>query len=212
MHYIQQKILNIADEINLERDGLRQIGRLIGGEHPFKVSYHLKKLEEKGLININKKTGSISHNLNNRRTKGNFLVIPILGAANCGNPEILAEDNLEGYIKVSKKIFKGGKKLLAVKAVGNSMNKANINGAQIKSGDYVIVDIEEEIRSNKYVLAIIDDCASLKKVIIDIKDEVIALISESTENHPTIFLHEDDKFLIKGVIKYVIRKPSIDLN
>ena len=50
MHPIQQKILSFADKINLKRDGFRQIGRLVGEPHPFKVSYHLKKLEEKGFI------------------------------------------------------------------------------------------------------------------------------------------------------------------
>jgi hypothetical protein len=44
MHKIQQNILRIADQINLKRDGLRQIGRLIDEPHPFKVSYHLGQL------------------------------------------------------------------------------------------------------------------------------------------------------------------------
>ena len=134
MHQIQQKILNFADKLNLKRDGLRQIGRLIGEPHPFKVSYHLRKLEEKGFIKINKKTGEIKRTKNKEPQNGLFLAIPVLGSANCGDANIFAEENFDGYIKVSKNIIKAGDGLLAIKASGNSMNKANLSGKTIENG------------------------------------------------------------------------------
>ena len=207
MHFIQQKILNFADNLNLKRDGLRQIGRLVGEPHPFKISYHLKKLEENGFIKINKKTGVIKRTNNKEPQKGLFWAIPVLGEANCGEANIFAEENLEGYIKVSKNIIKTGDGLLAVKASGNSMNKADLNGQNIEDGDYVIVDTRKQPRSNSYVLAIIDNCANIKKLFTDSKNKIISLISESTENHPSIYIHETDKFLINGVVKYIIKKP-----
>ena len=69
MHQIQQKILTFVDKINLKRDGLRQIGRLVGEPHPFKISYHLNKLEEKGLIKIDRKSGEIKRIGNNKQEK-----------------------------------------------------------------------------------------------------------------------------------------------
>ncbi len=210
MHYIQQKILNFADKLNLKRDGLRQIGRLVGEPHPFKISYHLKKLEEKGFIKIDKKTGVIKRTKNKEPQKGLFWAIPVLGEANCGEAKIFAEENLEGYIKVSKNIIKAGDGLLAVKASGNSMNKADINGQNIEDGDFVIVDTKKQPQSNNYVLAIIDNCANIKKLLLDSKNKIISLISESTENHPTIFIHETDKFLINGVVKYIFKKPIVN--
>ena len=210
MHQIQQKILNFADKLNLKRDGLRQIGRLVGESHPFKVSYHLKKLEENGFIKIDKKTGKIKRIKNEEAQKGLFLAIPVLGAANCGEANIFAEKNLEGYIKVSKNIIKADDGLLAIKASGNSMNKAIIGGCNIENGDYVIVDSKKQPHSNDYVLAIIDNCANIKKMLLDSKNKIISLVSESSENHPTIFIHETDKFLINGVVKYVIKKPMMN--
>lgn len=210
MHQIQQKILNFADKLNLKRDGLRQIGRLIGEPHPFTISYHLKKLEVKGFIKIDKKTGEIKRIKNDEPQKGLFLAIPVLGSANCGDANIFAEENLEGYIKVSKNIIKAGEGLLAIKASGNSMNKANVNGQHIEDGDYVIIDSKKQPKPNDYVLAIIDNCANIKKLLIDSKNKIISLMSESTENHPTIFIHETDKFLINGVVKYVIKKPIVN--
>ncbi|MCK5460005.1 hypothetical protein KAI52_02735 [Candidatus Parcubacteria bacterium] len=209
MHQIQQKILNFADKLNLKRDGLRQIGRLVGEPHPFKVSYHLKKLEKNGFIKIDKKTGKIKRTKNEEAQKGLFLAIPVLGSTNCGEANIFAEKNLEGYIKVSKNIIKAGNGLLAIKAFGNSMNKASIGGRNIENGDYVIVDSKKQPYSNDYVLAIIDNCANIKRMLLDSKNKIISLISESSENHPTIFIHETDKFLINGVVKYVIKKPTV---
>lgn len=210
MHYIQQKILNFADKINTKRDGLRQIGRLIGEPHPFKISYHLKKLEKAGYIKINQKTGEIKKMKNEKKEKGMFLAIPVLGEANCGEANIYAKERFEGYIKVSKNIIKTGKNLLAIKASGNSMNKADLKGLNIEDGDYVIVDTKKQPQNNSYILAIIDNCANIKKLLINTKNKVLSLISESTEKHPIIFIHENDKFIINGVVKYVIKKPRVN--
>ncbi|MBU4338862.1 hypothetical protein KKB43_02340 [Patescibacteria group bacterium] len=210
MHYIQQKILGFADNLNLKRDGLRQIGRLVGEFHPFKISYHLKKLEKNGFIKIDKKTGAIKRIKNEEPQKGLFLAIPVLGSANCGEANIFAEENLEGYIKVSRNIIKTGDGFLAIRASGNSMNKASVNGQNIENGDYVIVDTKKQSDTGDYVLAIIDNCANIKKILLNSKNKIISLISESTENHPAIFIHENDKFLINGVVKYVIKKPVVN--
>ena len=141
--------------------------------------------------------------------KGLFIAIPVLGGANCGDPTIFAEERLEGYIKVSKNIVKTGDNLIAIKVSGNSMNKANINGIYIEDGDYAIIDTKKQGKSNDYVLAIIDNVATIKKMLVDQKNKIISLISESTENHPNIFIHENDKLLINGVVKYVIKKPMV---
>jgi len=211
MHYIQQKLLNFADKINIKRDGLRQIGRLVGEEHPFKISYHLNKLKEKGFIKINKKTGEITRHKKTDAPAGHFIAVPVLGAANCGEATIFAKENLEGYIKVSKNIIKVGRGLIAVRASGNSMNKAKIHGQSIESGDYVIVDTNRKAENGNYVLAIIDNCANIKRLSINSKDKIISLISESTEHHPPIFIDESDSFLINGVVKYIIKKPIVNL-
>lgn len=209
MHYIQQKLLSLADQINIKRDGLRQTGRLIGELHPFKVDYHLKKLEENGFIKINKKTGEIKRIKDFNILKSHFVAIPVLGKANCGDAVIFAKEKLEGYIRVSKKIIKRDGGLIAIKASGNSMNKARIKGENIYDGDYVIVDYGAKPENGDYVLAIIDDCANIKRLSINPKNKTISLISESTENHPTIFIHKNDYFMINGVVKYVIKKPSL---
>jgi SOS-response transcriptional repressor LexA len=213
MHHIQQKILNFADKVNLKRDGLRQIGRLIGELHPFKVSYHLKRLEKDGFIRIDWETGEIKKIKDVEAGNSLFTAIPVLGSANCGRATIFAEESLEGYIKVSKRIVKVGDGMIAIKASGNSMNKAKVLGKQnIENGDYVIADTKIQPTDGDYVLAITDNCANIKKFSFDRKNKVISLISESTENHPPIFIHEKDNFMINGVVRYVIKKPLMKWN
>ena len=201
--------MNFADRLNIKRDGLRRIGRLIGEPHPFKVSYHLKKLEKNGFIKIDKKTGKIKKIKSGEVQEGLFLAIPVLGEANCGDATIFAKENFEGYIKVSKNIIRASNGLLAIKASGNSMNKADVRGQKIEEGDYVIVDTKKQPRNNDYILAIIDNCANIKKLSINTKNKIISLVSESTEKHPVIFIHENDNFLINGVVECVIKKPVI---
>jgi len=209
MHKIQQQILFFADQVNLKRDGLRQIGRLIGEPHPFKVSYHLKHLEENGFIKIDEKTGAIRCLKKETSRQGLFSAIPVIGRANCGVASVYAEQSLEGYIKISKKIFPITEGFIAIQASGNSMNKANVSGNNIEDGDYVIVDTKKTAKANDYVLAVIDDCANIKRFIPSKKDHSIYLMSESSEKHPLIVLHESDKFLINGVVMYVIKKPKV---
>lgn len=46
----------------------------------------------------------------NNGSNSNIISIPIIGAANCGDARIYADNNIDGYLKVSKKILKKNKK------------------------------------------------------------------------------------------------------
>jgi len=208
IHPIQQKLLKISENINLKEMTLREIAYLVEEKHPQKISHHLAQLEKKGLIKIDRRSGSI------RKIKAsksnNLMTVPILGTANCGEANIFANENLEGYLKISKKFINRGKNIFAIKAHGLSMNKAKIKGFSIEDGDYVIVDGENRNpNSGDYVLSIIDEMANIKRFHIDKDKKQIALISESTEDLPPIYIHPDDKYLINGVVKYVIKKPKV---
>ncbi len=210
LHPTQAKLLSLAEKINIKRDGLRQIARLVGEAHPYNVSYHLGQLNKRGFIEINKKTGEIRKiKTSKKEERGDFVVIPILGGANCGDATSIAEEKLEGYLKVSKSIIKVSDNLIAIRAIGNSMNKAKIglNNSNIEDGDIVITDCNRKDYDNNYILAIIDGCANFKKFKRN-SDNTISLLSESTENHPEILIHESDDFMINGVVKQIIKKSK----
>jgi len=211
-HQIQEKLLKIATTNDLGKLSLRKIGRLVGEkESPQKIKHHLLQLEKNGLLNINRsdriivKTGpGLIHN-------SRLISVPILGSANCGPATIYAEQNIEGYLRVSGKILSRKKDVFAIQASGYSMNKANVNGECIEDGDYVVVDPKYNlIKNGDYVLSIIDGVANIKRFFKDTSNKRIILLSESSASYSPIFIHFDDidRYLVNGKIIQVIKKPK----
>lgn len=208
MHIIQEKLLKLITEKNIGNLKLREIGELVDTPHPQLIKHHLNQLEQKGFIAINRIKKII-----NRVDQGvgsSFKSIPILGSADCGPASFYADQNIEGYLKVSNNVIKSEKKLFAIKAVGLSMNKADINGRSIDDGDYVIVDGEDREISNKdYVVSIIDEVCNIKKIYIDKGSNQVSLISESTKEFPPIVINlNESNYFVNGKVIQVIKNPK----
>lgn len=208
MHPIQEKLLALSGRYDLKKMSLRQIGRLINVDHPQKVKFHLGKL---GIIEEKKERPDLvkSPFIKNE----NLLSIPVLGLANCGEATIFAESNIQSMLSVSKKLidYKDYNNLFAVKAVGSSMNRADINGKNIQDGDFVIVDGENRnIENGEYVLSIIGGLANIKKFIKDDENRQIVLKSESDQYFSPTFIHEEDldDYLINGKVVDVIKQDK----
>ena len=138
-----------------------------------------------------------------------FFSVPIVGTANCGPATIFANENIEGYLKISKSILNKCKNIFAIKAQGLSMNQTSINGQTIEDGDYLIIDSEYHTPQNgDVVLSIIDDMANIKKYVWDEQNNQVVLVSQSTKEIPPIYIHEDDSFMINGKVIQVIKKPK----
>lgn len=188
---------------------MRQIGDLIGETLPQKVKHHLSQLERKGFILIDKHNKKIIRTSNMIKTGDIFVSIPIVGAANCGPATIYADQNIEGHLKISKRLVPNKKRVFALRAEGNSLNKANIGGKNVETGDFVIVDSENTSpRDGDYVVSVIDGLANIKKYRLDKMNSRIVLLSESTQEYSPIFLHENDDFRISGKVVEVIKNIS----
>ncbi|MBI2673751.1 MAG: hypothetical protein HYX23_00515 [Candidatus Zambryskibacteria bacterium] len=210
MHPTQQKLLELSQRYDLKKIGLRQIGRLIGIEHPQKVKFHMEKL---GLLDNGKKKRAISIKSPLTTKAKSLLSIPILGLANCGDATMLAEARIEGTLPISKKLLPTSHldNLFAVKAVGLSMNRASVNGKSIDDGDYVIVDGEDKnVKTGDYVLSVIGGLANIKRFLEDKAHKQIVLQSESSQFFPPIHIHEDDldEYLVNGKVVEVIKQPQ----
>lgn len=135
-----------------------------------------------------------------------FMVkVPIYGMANAGSPTLVAEQNLEGYLPVSKRIV-GSRKVFAVKVSGDSMNLATIHGSAIESGDYVVVDSgDRQFSPGDKVLAVIDGLATIK--VFGTEGERIKLSPLSSNlDHQPIYLSEGDDAFINGKIVDIVKK------
>lgn len=206
IHPLQKKLLKILTEVDISKMTLREIAVLVEETHPQKIQHHLKQLEKKGYIEINKETGEVRPT-KAMNSKDDIVAVPIYGSADCGEANIFAEENLEGYLKISRSLIGAIKNVFAIQAKGLSMNKAKVNGKySIEEGDFVLVDPNNQNPQNgDYVLSVINGCANIKRFFFDRKQEQIALMSESSEKFPPIIIHQDDKFIINGVVKNVIK-------
>ena len=133
--------------------------------------------------------------------------LPIVGAADCGPATIFADENVTGYLKVSKRIAPRGGKLFVLRAEGDSMNRSQINKKNIEDGDFVVVDSEQRTpEAGHYVVSVIDEVANIKKFIPDPVNNRIILKSESTKDYLPIYIHENDKYEVSGKVVDVIKK------
>lgn len=211
MHAIQNKILNFLQERGgiIKNFSFRTLGDFIGIVHPQQIKHHLIQLEKRGLIFIDSSSKILKLATPGGMESSAFSTIPIIGAANCGPATLFAQESIEGMLKISKKIISNKEEsVFAIRAVGTSMNRANINGLSIDDGDYVIIDRNQTNPVNgDYVLAVIEDFGIVKKFMRVGKN--IELISESTEEHLPIHIHpEDQQFIVNGKVIYVMKKQK----
>ena len=123
----------------------------------------LEALEKKDLIK--RDSDKRIYIIENKRFSNlkNIFSIPAYGLASCGEALAYAdENNVDGYLQVSKSLFRkeNPAKLFAVKALGDSMDKDNIN-----DGDYVVF---EKVEGNfnfedEIVVAVINGMATIKR-------------------------------------------------
>jgi len=217
IHPIQEKILKLSEKQNLAGLSLRQIGEKIGEPNsPQKIKHHLNKLFEKGLLVRsvdNKKISKISTGINKET---NLISLPIYGSVNCGQALEFADDKIQGYLKISPSILKPRfrkkiKDLYILKAVGYSMNQANIHNNNIEHGDYLIIDkSERNPEQGDYVISVIEGSANVKKFYLDKKNQRIILRSESTNDLAPIYVHASDieQYAICGEVIEVLKRPE----
>lgn len=172
----------------------------------------IEALEKKDLIkrDKNKKVYVIENdNFNNLK---NIFSVPVYGLASCGEALAYAEDNVDGFLQISKALFRGADsaKLFAVKTLGDSMDKDGIN-----DGDYVIFEKYDaaagEDLEGKIVVAVINGMATIKRYK-KVSDEIIGLFPKSTNSiHQPVFIHSSDSILIAGLFRKVLPVKYVSL-
>lgn len=215
MHPIQEKLYELVHHRGRRKfDSLRDLGEAIGEVHPQKIKHHLQQLEKSGLITVNWEDYSIQPKPDPQQWhEAEVISIPIMGAANCGTATLFAEERPEGMLMASKAMIKGAKKnVFALRAVGNSMNKADSPWGPIENGDYVIIDPDDrQPKNNDFVVSIINGSANIKRFYKDEEHSNIVLFSDSTETYLPIFIHFEDNpdFFINGKVVSVIKQPKM---
>lgn len=214
MHLTQQKLLHLLETGPLIGLTLREIGTRVGEpDSPQKIKHHLDQLVAKGFVRIDKQVNLIEKN--KPGAVGKFISLPIMGSANCGAATFFADDRIEGYLQVTRGVLGAlasrVKGLFVLRAVGSSMNRADVAGESIDDGDYVIVDASNTAPQNgAYVVSTIGGVANIKKIHLDPKNSQVILVSESSQDNPPIYIHHDDldEYTICGVVAKVLKQPD----
>lgn len=187
----------------LEEQGVRA-GSLKG------TAQVVEALEKKDLIKRDEERRIFLVENENYADWGNIFSIPMYGLASCGEALAYAENNVDGYLQISKSLFreKDPAKLFAVKALGDSMDKEEIG-----DGDYVVFEKCEPDQDfeGKIVVAVINGLATIKRYK-KLKHGIVGLFPNSTnKTHQPIYLDESDAILIAGVFRKVLPVAYVSL-
>ena len=144
---------------------VREIGDHLGIRSTNGVADHLKALKRKGYLTQRGKQKS--RTLTPTRSKsvvpaivpkaGGTLSIPLLGRVAAGEP-ILAEEHAEGSVVVDSVLIGDGRRVFALKVVGESMIEDGIF-----DGDYIFVRKRSHADPGEIVVVIIENEATVKR-------------------------------------------------
>lgn len=131
---------------------VREIGKAVGLKSPSTVHFHLKRLQEQGLIEKGDFKGRAIA-LTQRTGKDR---IPIVGSVAAGAP-ILAQECIEDYLTFDT----GGREeeYFALRVRGESMLNAGI-----LPGDLVVVRRQQTANNGEIVVALLEDEATVKRL------------------------------------------------
>jgi repressor LexA len=159
------------------------------------VVQYLEVLEEKGYI-VRRKNAWRNIELRNADGGWGTVSIPVVANVGCDDLSVFAQEQADEFIEVDKHIVEEAGEIVAVRAVGDSMNDAGIN-----SGDYILVQFTNNVQNGDRVAAIVGDMVTVKRL--ERRDGVTILYPESKDpKYKPIILRED--FKITGKVLCVI--------
>ena len=183
-----EQILNFVSAFIQENGyapSVREIGAAVGLRSTASVSYHLKALQDKGLLLGGESKGRKRAIATGVRAGQ----IPVIGVVTAGMP-ILAVENQEGTMA-----WDGEPGCFALRVRGDSMINAGI-----LSGDKVVVRPQQTADDGQIVVARIDDEATVKRL--RRRNGEIWLLPENPDYPPIDGTHAQ----IIGIVKAVVRE------
>ena len=150
---------------------VREIGEAVGLKSPSTVHFHLKRLEEAGII---EKGAGKGRAITLRESPKPENQVPVVGNVAAGSP-ILAEECIEDYLTFGTAGRPG--EYFALRVRGESMLNAGI-----LPGDLVVVHRQPTAQHGEIVVALIDDEATVKRL--SLKNGQVWLLPENEAYSP----------------------------
>jgi len=157
LNYIRKQVAEVGYP-----PSVRELCKAVGLKSTSSVHLYLSRLAEKGYIkkgNLKTRALKVTGENVSHTTDTDMLEIPLVGQVAAGLP-ILAEENIEEYVKLPSSMVKQNTKsegTYMLKVKGDSMINVGIY-----SGDYIIVSKCETAENGQIVVAMIDNEATVK--------------------------------------------------
>ena len=179
---------------------VREIGAHFGFV-PRSVFDHLKALARKGYVRRRSSKSRCLEVLEGDgkgRRAAHTRSLPLVGRVAAGRP-LLAVENVEGAVTVSRDWVGEGDEAFALRVEGDSMI-----GAHILPGDTVIVRRQESAVPGEIVVALVGDEATVKRFARS--GRKIVLKPENPAVSPLVFQEGDRRLKIRGKVVGVLRR------
>ncbi|MBQ3135519.1 MAG: transcriptional repressor LexA [Oscillospiraceae bacterium] len=156
---------------------VREIGEAVGLSSPSTVHFHLKGLEEAGVITkaagktraISMHEQAVAEEMDGRENR-----VPVVGNVAAGSP-ILAQESVEEYLTFDTNGMEG--EHFALRVRGESMLNAGI-----LPDDLVVVHRQQDARNGEIVVALLEDEATVKTL--DRRNGKTWLLPENPDYEP----------------------------
>jgi repressor LexA len=183
---------------------LEELRRNLGFKSLRTVVQYLDILERKGYM-VRRKYARRNIELRPIDAEGRtetLVSVPVVANVGCDDLSTFAQEQYDEFLQVDKKIVEQNGEIVAVRAVGDSMLDAGIN-----SGDYILVQFTDNVKSGDRVAAIVGDMVTVKRL--ERRDGVTILYPENKDpKYKPIVLRED--FKIAGRVLCVIPAAVAD--
>jgi repressor LexA len=202
----QQRVLNVVRDYLYKENmspTLEQLRAALGFSSLRTVTQYLDILERKGYI-VRRKNAARNIELRNVDGAWGTVSIPVIANVGCDDLSVFAQQEADEFLEVDKRIVdEEDGDIVAVRAIGDSMNDAGIN-----TGDYVLIRFTDQVETGDRVAAIVNDMVTVKRL--EKRDGMTILWPQSKDpKFKPIILKED--FKIAGKVLCVIPAPQMEM-
>ena len=202
----REEVLSAINEAFIKRGlppTIEELRQALGVGSTRTVLRYLRWLEEEG--DIERWSGArglrpLRSDISTVQTRA----VPVLGQAPAG-PLLVAEQNIDGWVQMPKKVARPGSEYFLLRVRGNSMNKAKVNGQKIEDGDLVLVRQQTTANDGHIVIALIDGEATIKRFARGSGYYVLKPESTGTDHRPIIVERD---FRVQGIVVRVLKRGS----
>ncbi len=175
---------------------MRDLMTTLGYKSPRSISQLFESLTRKGVLR-KKGDGAMQFigTTTDETIHAQTVDVPVVGAVACGMP-LLAEENIQATMPVSIQLAKPPYKYFMLVAKGDSMNEVKIN-----DGDTLLIRQQSTAENGDYVVALIDDSATVKEFHRAGKTIILKPRSTNPKHQPIILTNN---FEVQGIVMVII--------